>query len=111
MLSCGADGKHVYFGVWEDLSDRFPIDLMRGYVGFTETWEARPLSRIERVDVATKKHEILFEEKYWISHINLSPTDPNRMTYCHEGPWNRVDHRIWGLDISSGKTWKIRPCS
>jgi oligogalacturonide lyase len=33
---------------------------------------------------------------------------PHVLTFCHEGPWHRVDNRIWGLDLDSGRTWKIR---
>ncbi len=35
----------------------------------------------------------------------------NLLTFCHEGPWDRVDCRIWGLEPTTGKTWKIRPTS
>jgi oligogalacturonide lyase len=37
MTNCTADGKFVVFGSWEDLSDRFQVDLLRGYIGFAET--------------------------------------------------------------------------
>ena len=30
MTNCSADGGYVYFGLWEDLSDRIRTDLMRG---------------------------------------------------------------------------------
>jgi oligogalacturonide lyase len=43
------------------------------------------------------------------NHVNTSPTQPNLLTFCHEGPWHLVDHRIWGLDTATGKAWKIRP--
>lgn len=115
MTNCSADGKQVYFGAWEDLSDRFTVDLLRGYVGFAETWAARPTSQI--IEVATDgpgtgagpRPRIVFEEKYWIGHVNTSPTQAHLLTFCHEGPWDKVDQRIWGLDASSGRAWKIRP--
>jgi oligogalacturonide lyase len=109
MTNCSADGKYVYLGSWEDLSDTIPTDLQRGYVGFAETWEARPQSRVVRVAVDGSGHDIVFEEKYWIGHVNTSPTRANYLTFCHEGPWNKVDHRIWGLDADTGKAWQIRP--
>jgi oligogalacturonide lyase len=111
MTNCTADGKYVIAGVWEDLSDRIKTDLLRGYVGFVETWEARPLSRILRVATDASGSNTLFEEKYWIGHANASPTQPHLLTYCHEGPWDKVDHRIWGFDMNSGRSWKIRPTS
>ncbi|MEZ4637917.1 MAG: oligogalacturonate lyase family protein [Caldilineaceae bacterium] len=50
-----------------------------------------------------------WEENAWIGHVNTSPTIPNLLTFCHEGPWHEVDNRIWGLNIDSGDTWQIRP--
>lgn len=111
MTNCSADGRHVYFGSWEDQSHKFPVDLLRGYVGFRETWAEMPLSRIERVEIATGKHEVVFEERYWIGHVNTSPTNPHLLTFCHEGPWNEVDQRIWGLDTRTGTARRIRPCA
>ena len=32
----------------------------------------------------------------WLGHLQFSPTDPNRLMFCHEGPWHKVD-RIWTI--------------
>jgi oligogalacturonide lyase len=109
MTNCTADGKYVFFGSWLDLSDQITTDLLRGYVGFREIWQARPQSQIVRVAVDGKFSEVVFEEDYWIGHVNTSPTQPDLLTFCHEGPWDKVDHRIWGMQISTGEVWKIRP--
>jgi len=109
MTNCTADGKFIVFGSWEDLSDRFEVDLLRGYIGFAETWEAKPLSQIIAVAVDGSGGKVVFEEQYWIGHVNTSPTQSQLLTFCHEGPWHKVDQRIWGLDLHTGKAWKIRP--
>lgn len=109
MTNVTADGKCVCTGLYEDLSGRFAVDLLHGYVGFREYWEAMPLSRILRIDTTSGKAETVFEERYWIGHVNTSPALPHILTYCHEGPWDRVDNRIWGLDLTDGRTWPIRP--
>lgn len=31
------------------------------------------------------------------------------LTFCHEGPWDQVDNRIWALDRDTGRVWKVRP--
>lgn len=113
MINCSADGAHVYASISEDMSQRFRVDLLRAYVGFRETWEAMPLSRIVRAATdgsATGSFggETIFEEQYWIGHVNTSPTQSDLLTFCHEGPWAEVDNRIWGLEASSGRVWKIR---
>lgn len=109
MLNVTADGRYVCAGVYEDLSDKFKIDLQHGYVGFPEYHEAKPLSRILRVPTAGGgPAEVIHEEKYWIGHVNTSPTLPNILSFCHEGPWQRVDNRIWCLDHESDKVWPVR---
>ena len=108
MINCSADGRHLYASISEDLSDRFRVDYLRGYVGFRETWEARPLSRIIKVAIDGAGGEPIFEERYWIGHVNTSPTRSDLLTFCHEGPWNEVDNRIWGMNADSGEVWKIR---
>jgi oligogalacturonide lyase len=108
MLNCTADGRHVCTGIYEDLSHRFTVDLLHGYVGFREYHAAHPLSKVVRIATDGSGAEVVFEEREWIGHVNTSPTQAHVMTYCHEGPWEQVDNRIWGLDLSTGRTWKIR---
>ena len=108
MINCSADGRHLYASISEDLSDRFRVDYLRGYIGFRQTWEARPLSRIIKVAIDGAGGEPIFEERYWIGHVNTSPTRSDLLTFCHEGPWNEVDNRIWGMNADSGEVWKIR---
>jgi oligogalacturonide lyase len=109
MTSCSADGKYVYFSISEELSHLFEVDVLRGYVGFKETWEAKPHSKIIRVASDGSSSEVVFEEKYWIGQVNTSPTRSDLITFCHEGPWNKVDNRIWCLNTETKEVWKIRP--
>jgi oligogalacturonide lyase len=37
---------------------------------------------------------VVASDKDWLNHIQFSPTDPNQIMYCHEGPWHKID-RIW----------------
>ena len=45
----------------------------------------------------------MYSEKAWLNHVQFSPTDPNLLMYCHEGPWHKVN-RIWTIDIRTGQT-------
>ncbi|MBW7459896.1 oligogalacturonate lyase family protein, partial [Paenibacillus sepulcri] len=107
-FNCTADGGHLLLALGEDISSRVESDLKNGYVGFEEVMRARPLSRILRISLQTGEVETVFEDECFIGHINASPTASNLLTFCHEGPWNIVDHRIWGLDLDTGRKWKIR---
>jgi len=106
-----ADGKYICAGYHQDLSDRFMIDLGHGYVGFHEIWEAHPHSMIVKIPIDGGDSQVVFEDHSWLGHFNASPTLPDIVTFCHEGPWTKVDNRIWGLNLRTGATWKIRPTS
>ncbi len=95
-----ADGKYVVTYHVQDLSDRFLVDLLHGYVGFREIWEARPHSMILRIATDGSGTEVIHEENYFLGHVNASPALADTITFCHEGPWNLVDNRIWGLDLT-----------
>lgn len=107
-VNCTADGHYAMTCIQEDLSDRILLDMGNGYVGHRELMEAGPLSRIVRIDLQTGEAETILEDRCFITHINTSPKHAWLMTFCHEGPWHLVDHRIWGLDLRTGEAWKIR---
>lgn len=104
-----ADGKMLVIGLYQDLSSRFPTDMDNGYIGFREYWEAHPHSMIYALDLDSGMLRLVFEDDAWLGHFNPSPTLPQVMTFCHEGPWDQVDNRIWGLNLETGIPWKIRP--
>ena len=102
------DGKYVVASLGEDLSARINANLSAGYIGFREIFEAKPDSRIVRINLADNTVDEVWREKCWVGHVNPSPTKGNLLTFCHEGPWNLVDHRIWMLDMDTGKAVKFR---
>ncbi|MNI32713.1 Oligogalacturonate lyase [compost metagenome] len=107
-ISACVDGRHVWTCVQEDLSHRIRLDLGNGYVGHRELMEAAPHSMIVLIDTDKGGAKTVYEANRFITHINASPTEPWLLTFCHEGPWHLVDHRIWGLDMRNGRAWKIR---
>ena len=40
--------------------------------------------------------KVLLHSTDWVNHLLFSPTDPELLMYCHEGPWQKVD-RIWTI--------------
>jgi oligogalacturonide lyase len=108
-ISVTADGRYVCTADREPVDLPFEVEIRTGYVGFPETFKARPRCRIWRIPIDGGTAEVVHEEPCWIGHVNTSPTDPDLLSFCHEGPWERVDQRMWGLRPSEGKAWKIRP--
>jgi len=42
----------------------------------------------------------------WDNHFQFSPTDPNMLMYCHEGPWQNND-RVWMINIDGSNLFKV----
>ena len=108
MNAVTADGKYICtaFQPPPDTAGKMRYNKSPDYL---DQFQKKPLSRIVRVDIDTGKIETIFEERYFVQHVNANPADPNMLSFCHEGPWARIDQRIWGLHIDTGNTWKIRP--
>lgn len=109
ITNCTADGRFVCTCINEDKHKRLVLDYFYGAGGFDAYWQERPLSRILKIATDGSGAEVVWEERYWLSHVNTSPTQPDLLTFCHEGPWHKVDQRIWGLELSTEKVWAIRP--
>ncbi len=75
---------------------------------YIHNFKRKPETRIIRIDIDRGSAETLHVEHYTVQHVNASPTNPDVLTFCHEGPWARIDQRIWGLNPSTGRVWKIR---
>lgn len=58
--------------------------------------------------VNTKTGEIktILHTTDWLGHLQFSPTDPNLIMFCHEGPWHKVD-RIWTMHADGSDLKKI----
>jgi oligogalacturonide lyase len=48
------------------------------------------------IDLHTGQRKIILRSTDWLNHLLFSPTDPQLLMYCHEGPWQKVD-RIWTI--------------
>jgi len=103
-----ADGRYVCNMMRDKIDPTEPV-LEYPYSYFPSLYPGKPLTQIIRVEIATGKMEVIHEDRRFMTHVNLSPTNPDIMTFCHEGPWNLVEQRIWGLNIQTGERWKIRP--
>ena len=75
-------------------------------LSFAEAKEVRLLQREQAhipmvmftVNLATGAQTIIHRSTDWLNHLQFSPTDPDALMFCHEGPWHRVD-RIWSMRL------------
>jgi oligogalacturonide lyase len=104
-----ADGKYVCVMLTEEQPRDDTPRISFSYSRFRENYHLKPLTQIVRIDAASGEAEVIYEDRRYMGHVNTSPVLPDILTYCHEGPWNWIDQRIWGLNIQTGETWKVRP--
>ena len=85
-----ADGKYLCAQLMEDLPQK-QASVSFAYSRFREFYKRRPLSQIVRIEIESGNQEIIHEDRRYLGHVNTSPTQPDLLTFCHEGPWNLVD--------------------
>jgi len=70
------------------------------YPGKGSMMERRLAARLpmQMFVIATKTGEAktILRSTDWLNHLQFSPTDPNLLLFCHEGPWHTVD-RTWTI--------------
>ena len=73
---------------------------------FTRIFEAHVPHSLWTLDIRSGTLTMIHSENTWLGHVQFSPTDPNLLMFCHEGPWNLVD-RIWTIDTRTREVKKI----
>ena len=69
---------------------------------FERIFEAKIPHTLFTIDLETGEFREIHQENTWLGHIQFSPTDPDLLMFCHEGPWHKVD-RIWTLRLNTGE--------
>ncbi len=69
---------------------------------FNKIYESKQLRTLFTVNGKTGVLTKLFSDTAWLNHVQFSPTDPNLLMFCHEGPWHKVD-RIWTIELDTKK--------
>jgi oligogalacturonide lyase len=70
---------------------------------FDRIYDAHLLNSIFTIDIASGAMKTVHSENNWLGHIQFSPTDPDILLFCHEGPWHKVD-RIWRYNLKDKST-------
>ena len=67
---------------------------------FDRIFDAHLPNDLFTINLKTGELKKIHTENTWLGHVQFSPTDPNVLMFCHEGPWHKVD-RIWTINIQS----------
>jgi oligogalacturonide lyase len=95
-----------YLGV---IRNEKPSDFKRGpnYQGFKDALFAVKKAYITLVYLDGSKAVDIFEDTHYLGHFQFAPDDSSLAMFCHEGPWNLVQQRIWLIDLISRT---VKPC-
>jgi len=108
-------GRSVYYGATSDHSRVVMVEMhnediipaKNGWDAFRPQFEKKPRCRLVQLNVTTGKWNVIHETRCWLGHPNYRP-DGRTIMFCHEGPWQLVDSRIWfinpdGTGLREGK--------
>lgn len=80
------------------------------YPGKGEMMEQRLAAKIPMtlytINIRSGLLKTFHEATDWLNHVQFSPTDPDLMMFCHEGPWHKVD-RIWTIKTDGTSLTKV----
>jgi len=83
-------------------------------LSFADAKEVRMNDRLEAripmvmftVGIPSGEVKVVHKATDWLNHLQFSPTDPDLIMFCHEGPWHKVD-RIWTVRTDGSELQKI----
>jgi len=80
------------------------------YPGKGDMMERRLAAKIPMslytINIKSGEIKTLHPATDWLNHVQMSPTDPTLIMFCHEGPWHKVD-RIWTIRTDGSDLKKI----
>lgn len=89
----GPDGKPLTFAEQKEVMLNHRVEQRIPMVMYT-------------VNTRTGEAKTVHRSTNWLGHLQFSPTDPNLIMFCHEGPWHKVD-RIWTIRTDGTQLTKI----
>lgn len=103
------------WGVNTDCTKLVGIEVIEGDLMKLATWKEfreqflrNPRCRLISIDIATGKSRTLLEQAKWTGHPIYRPYDDNTVAYCHEGPLDLVDSRMWLINEDGSNIRQIK---
>ena len=79
-----------------------------GWDFFAKTCLAKPRCRIVYIDLVSGASRTLVEENCWFGHVQIRPGDPDTIMFCHEGPYDLIDARLWLIQSDGSRYRRCR---
>ncbi len=97
-LSAGRDPRYIAFCVVEEFPLLTACFAGKDTPGSRERYFGNPRSFVLRYDLQEEKAEVVTGGHARLTHVSISPEDPDLLLYCHDGPWHLVQ-RMWRANM------------
>lgn len=84
---------------WEPLND---------WQAFHNFFYKKPQCRLLRIDLHSGESTVINQQSLWLGHPIYRPFDDNTVAFCHEGPHDLVDARMWLVNEDGGCVRKVK---
>lgn len=98
-ISLSSDDRYI---VTAQMDRRDEVRRKDGWDFFRPQCEAKPRCRLVVIDARSGEARTILEQRCWLGHAQFRPHDNGTILFCHEGPWDMIDARLW-LIGSDGK--------
>lgn len=79
-----------------------------GWERFRRQFEIQPRQRLISIDIASGEATVVLAQKRYMGHPMYRPYDDSTMGFCHEGPHDLVDARMWLIDANGANLRKVK---
>lgn len=79
-----------------------------GWERFRNQFDIQPHERLLSIDIATGSARTVYEGKCYVGHPMYRPYDDSTMGFCHEGPHDLVDARMWLVNEDGSNLRKVK---
>lgn len=112
------DDEWVAYGTWvanSDCTKLVGIEIKKSdwqpltdWSKFRAFYFTQPECRLINIDLYTGEPRVILQEKRWLGHPIYRPFDDNTVAFCHEGPRDAIDARMWLINEDGSNLRKVR---
>lgn len=92
-------------GIEIDRKDWVPLTDWKVFQTF---FTRQPHCRLLRIDLNSGKSHVIHEANAWLGHPIYRPYHNETVAFCHEGPHDLVDARMWLVDEDGSHVRKVK---
>ncbi|MGR5942356.1 oligogalacturonate lyase family protein [Enterobacter sp. C4G1] len=112
------DDEWVAYGTWvanSDCTKLVGIEIKKSdwqpltdWSKFRAFYFTQPECRLINIDLRTGERRVMLQENRWLGHPIYRPFDITTVAFCHEGPRDAIDARMWLINADGSNVRKVR---